>query len=235
MDTITFAIGDVHGCRARLEKLMEICAAYADRRPFRIVMLGDYIDRGPDSAGSVRLLRELSTKRPDALICLKGNHEDMMLATAEHPDDDGMWIINGGAATLKSYKAASITDVPAIDIEWMNKLPTSFDDGLRHFVHAGVDPTKPLDQQIDGTRLWVREPWLSGDHDVGRLVVHGHTPLSQTQKPHLKKHRLNLDTAAVFGGPLTAAAFTADQRNPVAFLNDRGEITELREREKLTA
>jgi serine/threonine protein phosphatase 1 len=179
------------------------------------------------SIGVVGLLLSLQTRRPDALICLKGNHEDMMLASIEDPSEIEKWLVNGGAATLRSYGADQLSSIPPEHLAWMYGLPTSFDDGLRHFVHAGIDPTFPLDKQHDDIRLWVREPWLSGDHDVGRLVVHGHTPLTNTMKPELNKHRLNLDTAAVFGGPLTAAAFTDEERNPIAFLNDRNELTEL--------
>jgi serine/threonine protein phosphatase 1 len=177
VSAITFAIGDVHGCRDRLERLMGHCEAYAGERPYRFITLGDYVDRGPDSAGVVGLLISLQARHPERLICLKGNHEDMLLASFERPDDAGMWMVNGGVATLRSYGIDDITKLPPVHLKWMNALPTSYDDGLRHYVHAGIDPTIPLDQQNDGIRLWVREPWLSGDYDVGRLVVHGHTPL----------------------------------------------------------
>ena len=87
-------------------------------------------------------------------------------------------------------------------------------------MHAGVDPNKPLDAQDDHDLLWIREPFLSSRRQFGRLIVHGHTPLA-TAAPDLRDNRLNLDTGAVFGGPLTAAAFSTSETAPIAFLQVR--------------
>ena len=83
------------------------------------------------------------------------------------------------------------------------RLPFSHDDGLRFYVHAGIDLTVPLDAQSADTMLWMREPFLTDSDriDCGRFIVHGHTPLRSGQ-PDLRQHRLNLDTGAVIGGPL---------------------------------
>ena len=99
----------------------------------------------------------------------------------------------------------------------MRSLPLRYDDGRRFFVHAGIDPEKPLDAQSDHDLIWIREPFLSDRRDHGRLIVHGHTPQSAGM-PDLRSNRLNLDTGAVFGGPLTAAAFAAARRDPIGFL-----------------
>jgi serine/threonine protein phosphatase 1 len=99
-------------------------------------------------------------------------------------------------------------------------LPLTYDDGRRFFVHAGVDPEKPLETQDEAVLLWIRETFLENDRDYGRLIVHGHTPLS-TAKPELRRNRLNLDTAAVFGGPLTAAVFDDAQTQPIKYLQAR--------------
>lgn len=102
----------------------------------------------------------------------------------------------------------------------MRSLPLTYDDGRRFFVHAGVDPQRPLDAQDEAALLWIREPFLEDERDYGRLIVHGHTPLV-TAKPELRRNRLNLDTAAVFGGPLTAAAFDGSQTTPIKYLQAR--------------
>ena len=225
MSAITFAIGDVHGCRAKLERLMEHCATYAEKRPFRFVLLGDYIDRGPDSAGVMRLVKGLSSKRPDAVLCLKGNHEDMLLGVIDSPGDLMWWINNGGETTLTSYGAKRIPEIPPEHIAWMKTLPLYHDDGLRFFVHAGIDPTIKLSEQSEHTMLWTRERYPE-TMNPGRFIVHGHTPL-RSRVPELHPHRLNLDTGAVFGGPLTAAAFNTEQAGPIAFITDAGDVRHL--------
>lgn len=91
------------------------------------------------------------------------------------------------------------------------------DDGLRLFVHAGIDPERPLAEQDDDALLWIREPFLSSTRDHGRLIVHGHCPIF-SGVPDLRANRLNIDTAAVYGGPLTAAIFSEDQAMPIEFI-----------------
>ncbi|MBX9826615.1 MAG: serine/threonine protein phosphatase [Xanthobacteraceae bacterium] len=218
MDTIalTFAIGDVHGCFDKLDELMRRCIEYAGTRSFRFVMLGDYIDRGPDSRLVIDRLRGLCERRPNAMVCLMGNHEDLFLAALEQPPAIGNWIDNGGDATLESYDVNTPAGLPHQDIEWIRNLPLSFDDGLRFFVHAGIDPAVPLDQQDRDTMLWTRKRYPE-TLNPGRFVVHGHTPVRSGQ-PEQHPHRLNLDTGAVYGGPLSAAVFTADRGSPIALL-----------------
>jgi serine/threonine protein phosphatase 1 len=179
-------------------------------------MLGDYIDRGPDSRSVVGRLRRLSEQRPDGIVCLKGNHEDMLLSAVDEPADFPLWIRNGGDATLQSYGADTVADLPADDIEWIRNLPLCHDDGLRFFVHAGIDPNVPLDQQSPQTMLWTRQRYPE-TLNPGRFVVHGHTPL-HSERPEQHPYRLNLDTGAVYGGPLSAAVFTAEQAAPIALL-----------------
>src|SRR3954454_20600145 len=98
-----------------------------------------------------------------------------------------------------------------------------FDDGLRFFVHAGVDPFTSLDQQREDVLLWARDEFPD-DIDTGRLIVHGHTP-QMSGRPELRPYRLNLDTGGFAGGPLTAAVFRSDTVRPFVFLNSSGEVT----------
>lgn len=215
---ITYAIGDVHGCLDRLTALVDLCMRHCGGRPMRLVFLGDYIDRGPDSRGVIDRLRSLQNDMPGTVVCLRGNHEALLLEAIE-TDDDGLWLLNGAAQTLKSYGVTEMAALPRDHVDWIAALPLFFDDGRRFFVHAGVNPAVALDRQDERDLLWIREPFLSSDRDYGRLIVHGHTPL-QTARPDLHRNRLNLDTAAVYGGRLTAAAFSADKTWPLAFLND---------------
>jgi serine/threonine protein phosphatase 1 len=201
----TFAIGDIHGCLTKLLDLVKRCQDAGDQ-PTKFVFLGDYIDRGPDSRGVVEFLINLQSQQPDLIVCLAGNHEELALA-ALYGGQEEHWLRNGGDKTLRSYGIGSGTDLPPDHIDWLNTLVDQHDDGRRLFVHAGINPLRPLDQQDDHDLRWIREPFLSDDRDYGRLIVHGHTPL-QTDLPDQRHNRLNLDTGAVYGGPLTAAVFT---------------------------
>jgi serine/threonine protein phosphatase 1 len=144
------------------------------------------------------------------------------MAIDAHASDRAMplWLANNGASTLRNYGGDRISDE---HLAWLEALPFCHDDGLRFFVHAGVDLDVPLDQQEPEVMLWMREPFLTycDEIDCGRFIVHGHTPL-RTGKPDLRRRRLNLDTAAVMGGPLSAAAFDDTQAPPLAFLTDGG-------------
>jgi serine/threonine protein phosphatase 1 len=221
MSSLTFAIGDIHGCLGKLRRLIEACEAHAAGRPARYVFLGDYIDRGPNSRGVVEFLMRRQQAQPGTVVCLRGNHEQ--LAIDAHDDDRAMplWLQNSGATTQRSYWQTNgrISDM---HLAWLRALPFCHDDGLRFFVHAGIDLTVPLARQSEHVMLWMREPFLTDCDrvDCGRFIVHGHTPM-RTGTPDLRRRRLNLDTAAVIGGPLTAAAFDLTRAAPIAFLTDR--------------
>jgi serine/threonine protein phosphatase 1 len=214
---LTYAIGDVHGCMDKLAELVRRCDNDAAGRSMRYVFLGDYVDRGPDSRSAVQFLMDLQRSRADRDIFLKGNHEDLMVAAADSDFFEERWLANGGVQTLESYGLNSADQLPEDHVNWLRRLPLSFDDGRRFFVHAGVHPDRPLDRQDEDDLLWIRKPFLSSEKDYGRLIVHGHTPLGNEQ-PDLRANRLNLDTGAVFGGPLTAAVFEPDETGPKRFV-----------------
>jgi serine/threonine protein phosphatase 1 len=227
--TITYAIGDVHGCFDKLVALLNHCDAHSGDRQPRFVFLGDHVDRGRDTKRVVEFLMRAQTRFPDRFICLKGNHEQLLAAaagpTASQKDRD-VWIRNGGRETLESYEIDDPHLMPSDATNWLRSLPATFTDGNRLFVHAGISPGVPIEMQKENDLLWIREPFLSSQTDHGFLVVHGHTP-TKNSKPHLLFNRLNLDTGACFGGPLTAAAFLDDALVPVAFIFDDGRIEQV--------
>jgi serine/threonine protein phosphatase 1 len=221
--SLTYAVGDIHGALQKIQRLIERCEQHAhsladaDADAMRFVFVGDYIDRGPDSSGVIELLIALAAKMPNRVVTVKGNHEGMLLAAIDGLVPVEHWLSQGGTATLRSYGAANVGDLPREHVDWLRAMPLSYDDGRRFFVHAGVDPERPLAAQDEDDLLWIREPFLSDIRDYGRLIVHGHTPQSQ-RVPDLRANRLNLDTGAGYGGPVTAAAFSDAVTPPVAIL-----------------
>jgi serine/threonine protein phosphatase 1 len=213
---LLYAIGDIHGSLQKLRDLIGRCERHADGHAATFVFLGDYIDRGPDSFGVIELVMQMQSRSQGGVIALKGNHEAFAVDVIDGKTDAAIWLREGGVATLRSYGVRTARELPNEHVAWMRSLPLRHDDGRRFFVHGGIDPEKPLDAQSDRDLLWMREPFLSDPRDHGRLIVHGHTPQS-TGMPDLRSNRLNLDTGAVFGGPLTAAAF-GTERDPIGFL-----------------
>jgi len=214
---LLYAIGDIHGSLQKFCALMRLCERHADGRPATFIFLGDYIDRGPDSRGVIEALIDLQSRRPDRVIALKGNHEAVAVEVVDGETDPEAWLREGGTATLQSYHVDDARDLPPAHVAWLRALPLCYDDGERFFVHAGIDPDKPLGAQSDHDLIWIREPFLSDARDHGRLIVHGHTP-QRDGLPDFRGNRLNLDTGAVFGRALTAAAFGNRRRDPLGYL-----------------
>jgi serine/threonine protein phosphatase 1 len=215
--SFTYAIGDIHGCLDKLRSLLLRCEMHADGRPLAFVFVGDYIDRGPQSSAVIDCLIDLKAQLGENVVTLMGNHEAMALAAFDGSGPARIWLAQGGLATLESYGIAEARELPSAHVDWLRALPLSYDDGRHFFVHAGVDPVTPLDAQDDFDLLWIRDPFLSHGGDYGRLIVHCHTPLADGVA-ELRGNRLNLDTGAVFGGPLTAAVFDDAQTEPIGFL-----------------
>ena len=219
-DTRIYAIGDIHGCIAEFERLLEIIQndlASATITNHLIISLGDYVDRGPDSCGCVEKLIRLQ-ENSDKVVCLKGNHEDKFLKFLDDPlGVAGSFFGYGGVELSQSYgvNIAAIGDplmnaqavreelvrlAPKEHLSWLEALPTSFGSGDYFFAHAGVDPGVPLNSQNPHDLMWIREPFLSHDKPLEKVVVHGHTPHS---KPEVKLNRINVDTCAYDTGVLT--------------------------------
>lgn len=216
---LKFAIGDIHGCYDELIELVQKCENYLPGEK-KYIFLGDYIDRGPMSA---QVLDWMMNQNVDK-VCLMGNHEDMFL---HYPAD---WMSNGGLQTVQSFKAEGIRHSIESQREWCEKLPLRHEDEFRHYVHAGFNPLAELKDQTLFDMSWIRDQFLHSDKDWGKLVIHGHTPYQSwtvdkefpfktTDRVfQIKPNRINLDTACVFGGHLTAAVFTDDRRDPIDFI-----------------
>lgn len=224
---LTFAIGDIHGRIDKLGALLAVCQDAVGGGGANFTFIGDYIDRGKHSREVVEFLIREKTLRASPFVCLRGNHEEMLIRVSDkdRSDRDLMtWWGNGGEQTLESYGVNDPSDLPPEHLDWLRSLPLQTSDRHRLFVHAGIRPGVALSDQSEQDLLWIREPFLSSDEDHGRLVVHGHTP-TLSRKPDLRANRLNIDTGACFGGPLTAAAFSEEKRGPLFFVEDSGEIT----------
>lgn len=222
-----FAIGDVHGQFEKLERLMRHCRDYAEARGDRhaeFVLLGDYVDRGPQSAQVIQYL----VGKPENLRAICGNHEDMMVAALAGGDALAQWLANGGGETLQSYEARQLLELPRNHLNLVAALPTFIDDGVRLFVHAGIDPADPAARDRE-TLLWTRKH-PPGEQPLPRFIVHGHTP-TRNARPELLSNRLNLDTGAGWGRSLTAAAFREEQAWPLCFITDAGDLTDVPQRQ----
>ena len=223
-----YAVGDVHGCDDRLAALHSLITENLRQNPVArplLLHIGDYIDRGPDSAGVVRRLAAGPVLPGCPMVCLRGNHEQMLLdALTGDPASVDHWLANHAEATLASWGTSSRRPVA----EWRDALgpESGFLDGLKLryeldgyvFVHAGLRPGVPLARQSAEDMLWIREGFLDWRGPVlpeapGLAIVHGHTP---ARRPDIVGQRIGIDTGAVAGGALTCAVL---EGRTVRFLN----------------
>jgi serine/threonine protein phosphatase 1 len=220
---VTYAIGDVHGCLDELlaleAKIKEDSAAIEGKK--LLVMLGDYVDRGPQSAGVIDHLLA-PPPRSFERICLMGNHELMANAFFERPEPRSDWLQFGGIETLHSYglpldalSAASPSRrrqtvdayLPQEHREFLRSLDWTLSLPGWLFVHAGLRPGVPLEQQHPDDLFWIREEFFEGPPLHGVRIVHGHTPAPE---PVVTPSRICIDTGAFATGRLTAIRVTPD-------------------------
>ena len=217
--TRVYAIGDVHGCADLLASLAaaideEIDADRSEGVETHIVLLGDLVDRGPDSAGVVEFARKWRKRR--SVRILWGNHEEMFVRAFEDKDVLKHFLRFGGRETLMSYgvdrkafSKSSLEEIQAMMEEVVpakhRKFIAKFEDMIQFgdylFVHAGIKPGVALDKQKKRTLRWIREPFLSHADSFGPVVVHGHTI---TDAPDNAGNRIGIDTGAYASGKLTA-------------------------------
>jgi serine/threonine protein phosphatase 1 len=215
-----YAVGDVHGCLDQLIRLHDAISEDVSARPVTDAVLlhvGDYIDRGPDSAQVIARLRGPSPVPGARMVNLKGNHEDMLLTGLDAETDAGAlnWLENGGRETLASWsirhktpRTEWIRRIPPQDLDFLRALPLTYREGGYLFVHAGIRPAIPLENQEPHDLMWIREPFLSFKGDLGVVVVHGHTPRPTVA---IRSNRIGIDTGAVYGGRLTCAVLESDR------------------------
>ncbi|HEY8593663.1 MAG TPA: metallophosphoesterase family protein [Devosiaceae bacterium] len=235
-----YAVGDIHGCLELLRVLERriVARSHHDEGASVIVMLGDYVDRGPHSAG---VLDHLLAPPPEGFsrLCLAGNHEQMMLDALSDRDAMALWLGNGGLETLRSYGVPDAvirhlsphdrhvfdivrSYVPNEHIEFLSGLPAAVQAGEYLLVHAAIDPARDLSELSDEALLWARFETDGEAGTQGPLVVHGHTVKRETA---IVANRLCLDTGAFATGVLSAARLGAD--GSVEILTTAGERPEL--------
>ena len=214
-----YAIGDVHGCDDKLERVHALVAADLAARPVAaplLLHLGDYIDRGPDSAGVIARLCGGSPLPGVSVVNLIGNHERSMLdALAGERAAITDWRFHGGREALASWgidpdgdPAGWASAIPAAHRGFVEGLALSHRLGGYLFVHAGIRPGVALAEQSPDDLIRIRHAFLNSEADFGVVVVHGHSP---TRGPVLRRNRIGIDTGAVFGRELTCLVLEGDR------------------------
>ncbi len=220
-----YAVGDVHGRADLLKHLFSRVDDDLKGNPIAEaihIFLGDYIDRGQDSAVVLDLLIERA--RTHRMSCLKGNHEFFLAEFLENPGVFKHWAQYGGLPTLTSYGLtptinADTREQAELSARLCNAMPKShsqFLAGLKlcfmcgdfFFVHAGVRPGTPLSRQREEDLLWIRDDFLLHEKPFEKIIVHGHTPVME---PELRNNRINIDTGAYATGRLTCLRLERDK------------------------
>lgn len=224
-----YAIGDIHG-RADLlqelhDKIREDLTLMPQGLVATVVYLGDYIDRGTESREVIDLLLDEPIASAKS-VYLKGNHEEAMLKFLEHPEIGPQWFGFGGESTVMSYgvRLSQLTGkfgyyeeisrdlasrVPARHKAFLSDLELQYATGGYLFVHAGVRPGCPIEEQDPDDLLWIRSEFLNSREDHGVMVVHGHTP---TARPDVRRNRIGIDTGAFASGTLTCLVLEGNAR-----------------------
>ncbi|KFB10986.1 metallophosphoesterase [Nitratireductor basaltis] len=214
-----YAIGDIHG---RFDLMAEMHARIMDEirrdrsEDWRIIYLGDYIDRGGQEAQVLDFLAQITSEEP-RVQALAGNHDQGLLEFLSGNSLDNLFVNNGGETTAASYGVALSADAPREEMQrtrqalleampqshiaFMRALPLSFTYGDYFFCHAGVRPGVPLEAQDRHDLLWIRQEFLRHQGLFGKVIIHGHTPV---RRADVCPNRVNLDTGAWRSGLLTA-------------------------------
>ncbi len=218
--TAVYAIGDIHGradLLASMHRRITRDAAGRAARRLVVVYLGDYVDRGPGSANVIDQVLD-QVPRGFTPVCLRGNHERLMLDFLDDVSCGPQWLRNGGVQTFASYgipikNEANLTQddllalqaslrerLPARHVDFLKQLKITHVEGGYLFVHAGIRPGVPLADQREEDVIWIRGKFLESTADHGHMVVHGHTIIP---RPQFEKNRIGIDTGAYYSGQLT--------------------------------
>lgn len=213
-----YAIGDVHGrfdCLTRLHGMIRAEIERDAPRDWRIIHLGDYVDRGPQSNEVLNFLSH-ACATDSRMLALMGNHDEGFVRFLDDPQDAYLFIEYGGYDTCASYlvyldarsretreasRRKMLDAMPASHVDFLRELPQSFSYGDFFFCHAGIRPGVVLDQQDPHDLMWIRREFLDHESLLEKVVVHGHTP---SREPVVKPNRVNVDTKAFESGRLTA-------------------------------
>jgi serine/threonine protein phosphatase 1 len=233
-----YAIGDIHG---RLDLFDAIIAAVEEddaaavKARTTVVLLGDLVDRGPDSAGVIGRARKWQAQRKVRILA--GNHEEMFLLSFRKKDVLRHFLRFGGKETLASYgipadpqnkkelealQEAMHQNVPGKDLEFIRSMEDRIVIGNYAFVHAGIMPEIGVDKQDAADLRWIREPFLSSEERHSHIIVHGHTIYS---KPEMRDNRIGIDTGAFASGRLTALVLEGTGRRFIQTKVKKGVIT----------
>jgi serine/threonine protein phosphatase 1 len=213
-----YAIGDVHGRLDCLTAMHDLIAAEIERdRPqdWRIIHLGDYVDRGPDSAGVLDFLAK-ATRGDGRILALFGNHDEGFLDFLANPNEADLFLRFGGFDTAASYGVVLdvltgqslakshrelVYAVPEGHLTFLRDRPRWLAFGDFFFCHAGVRPGVPLDSQHPHDLIWIRREFITHEGLYDKVIVHGHTPVG---RPEVTANRVDVDTMAFDTGRLTA-------------------------------
>ncbi len=217
-DTIEYAIGDVHGYAENLACALRMCANDASDHGMRarIHLLGDYVDRGPDSKGVIEMLMAGPEEDHVELLPLRGNHDHVFAAVCRDPKHElaREWWEHGGQQTMMSYGWNPLIHgmpsdvgswVPKAHSDFLASLPLGHVVGNRFYVHAGIRPGRALIDQTDRDLMWIRNEFLKHKGDLGMVVVHGHSPEAVNPQDH--GNRIAMDGGCFYTGNLAIAAF----------------------------
>ena len=233
-----YAIADLHGRYDLLDKALHKIWSTNTENMFKIITLGDYIDRGPESNLIIqRLIRE-SKECKNTYVCLQGNHESMAVECITHNLHPDWWVGNGGKETLASYgwswkdspySQMAYSVVPKDHFDWMKGLPLFFETEKQVFVHAGIpmwNMNLPPNNSPKGERLakdmqWMRYDYRDSGGWKGKHVVHGHEQYGDGPHQWLnekKGGRTALDTWAYHTGRLVIGVFDDTQKHALEFI-----------------
>lgn len=210
----TYVISDIHGCYNEFKEMLYVINF---QRGDKLILLGDYIDRGSDSYSVVKEIQRLQKEYGNnKVIALKGNHEQMLIDTyyellgGEEQGRDfyysayGNWLMNGGRITVQSWENnnKNIFD----DLEWFESLPSHYEDNNYIYVHGGLKPFVKLENQREHDKLWIREQFHNTKYDWGKTVIFGHTPYEEVTM--LDNNKIGIDSGCVFNNRLSCLAIT---------------------------
>ncbi|UZW53655.1 metallophosphoesterase [Sphingobium sp. JS3065] len=222
-----YAIGDIHGRDDLFAELLDRIAqddAHRPPLPRLLILLGDLVDRGPQSAQVVERAMELA-RSDEHVRFIKGNHEEMFIAAARGSAQAARYFRRlGGVETLASYGLAAdesaamndealaqwmLTHISRAHVDFLDDFPDMLPLGDYLFVHAGVRPRIALDAQIPGDLRWIRGDFLNHRRHFGKMIVHGH---NISEDVDVQPNRIGIDTGAFRTGRLTAIGLEEDRR-----------------------